>query len=198
MAPKRKTDLGTWAWTNGRSLRLVPSGVHLYLELHGTAQRQKMRVCADPAQRVEAAVKWLHTEDDPFVPQELLGFVGKLEGWHMEGQQASPGVSPFEMRSLEEMTTPVVGPRSRESPEHFIHSVDSQRSDHDAQRRGERHVRVRDTTYAEATQQLEEQGLQSEVWLHEVRKIITQADVVLSDVPDHHAHAARALQEALI
>eukprot|EP00966_Prymnesium_polylepis_P099130 2295882-Prymnesium_polylepis.1 len=41
-------------------------------------------------------------------------------------------------------------------------------------------------------------GLQSEAWLHEVCRIITQMDLIVAEVPLEHAPAARALQEALM
>ena len=92
----------------------------------------------------------------------------------------------------------VSGPRPRGDTTFFMHSADSIRNDREARRLGSRHGPVRDVSYTEAVQRLEEQGLQSEAWLHEVRRIITEADVILSDVPEVHAHAARAMQEALI
>ena len=47
--------------------------------------------------------------------------------------------------------------------------------------------------YTEAVQQLEEMGLEAEAWLSEVRRIlIVQADVILMNMPEEHAHARRA------
>lgn len=53
-------------------------------------------------------------------------------------------------------------------------------------------------SYAEATNKLEEMGLQAEAWLHEVRRIVVQMDLILEEIPQEHAIAARALQEAMM
>ena len=53
-------------------------------------------------------------------------------------------------------------------------------------------------SYAEATQKLEEMGLQAEAWLHEVRRIVVQMDIILDEIPPEQAAAARALEAALI
>ena len=52
-------------------------------------------------------------------------------------------------------------------------------------------------SYAEAVQKLEEMGLESDAWLHEVRKIITQMDIILEGIPPEQVDAVRALQEVL-
>ena len=53
-------------------------------------------------------------------------------------------------------------------------------------------------SYAEATQKLEEMGLQAEAWLHEVRRVVVQMDLIMDEIPPEQAAAARALQAALI
>ena len=63
--------------------------------------------------------------------------------------------------------------------ERFSESQHSTFSDYELGRLGARHVRTRDVSYAEATQKLEEMGLQAEVWLHEVRRVCTQMDIVI-------------------
>ena len=40
----------------------------------------------------------------------------------------------------------------------------------------------RDVSYATATQRLEEMGLQSKAWLHELRTIVTQMDIILDSM----------------
>ena len=37
---------------------------------------------------------------------------------------------------------------------------------------------MRDVSYATATQRLEEMGLQNESWLHELRTVVTQMDII--------------------
>ena len=87
----------------------------------------------------------------------------------------------------------------------FAASEHSQRDDHDAQRLGSRHGRVRDVSYDEALhqrdeamQQRDEAVLQKETWLQEVRTLVEQSDAIISEMPTQHAAAARALQDALI
>ena len=73
-----------------------------------------------------------------------------------------------------------------------------QPSEYEQGRLGSRHAKTRDVSYIEATQKLEKMGLQAEAWLHEVRRIVTQMDIILDEMPPEHAVAARALQSALI
>lgn len=80
----------------------------------------------------------------------------------------------------------------------FSDSKHSTFSEYELSRLGARHERTRDVSYFEATQKLEEMGLQAEAWLHEVRRIVTQMDIILDEMPPEHAAAARALQSALI
>eukprot|EP00966_Prymnesium_polylepis_P089348 2068589-Prymnesium_polylepis.1 len=82
--------------------------------------------------------------------------------------------------------------------ERFSESEYSTFSDYELSRLGARHDRVRDVSYAEAAQKLEEMGLQAEAWLHEVRRVVFQMDLLVEEIPPEHAAAARALQEALI
>ena len=60
-----------------------------------------------------------------------------------------------------------------------MHSEHSERDDYKARNLGSRNGKVRDVSYAEATQKLEEMGLQAEAWLHEVRRVCTQMDIVI-------------------
>ena len=57
---------------------------------------------------------------------------------------------------------------------------------------------MRDVSYVAATQRLAEMGLQSEMWLHELRTIVTQMDVILEDIPSEQVDAVRALQQAML
>jgi hypothetical protein len=94
-----------------------------------------------------------------------------------------------------------VRPVTRAAPkpvERFSESEHSTFSAYELSRLGARHDRVRDVSYTEAVQKLEEMGLRSETWLHEVRRICTQMDIILDDIPSEHAAAARALQAALV
>jgi hypothetical protein len=108
---------------------------------------------------------------------------------------------------------------------HFMHSPHSVRDDWQSVQLGSRHSAMRDVSYPEAVQKLEEMGLQSEAWLHavhsatphriaphhtpphptiaslhtlQVRRIVTQMDIIVDDMPPEHAAAACALQEALL
>ena len=100
-----------------------------------------------------------------------------------------------ELHALSE-SQPMDASRSAVQSEFFMHSEhNSLRDDREARRLGTRHARVRDVSYEEATRRLDEMGLDSEAWLHEVRTIITQMDVILADFPEEHAPAVRALQE---
>ena len=54
---------------------------------------------------------------------------------------------------------------------------------------------MRDVSYATATQRLEEMGLQSEAWLHELRAVVTQMDIILDSIPSVQVDAVRALQD---
>ena len=79
-----------------------------------------------------------------------------------------------------------------------VHSEYSERDDYKSRNLGSRNGRVRDVSYAEATQKLEEMGLRAEAWLHEVRHVCTQMELILEEIPPEQAAAARALQAALI
>ena len=68
-------------------------------------------------------------------------------------------------------------------PDHFMHSQSSVRDDYKSWNLGSRNGAVRDVSYAAATQRLEEMGLQSEAWLHELRTIVTQMDIILDCIP---------------
>ena len=51
-----------------------------------------MKVLSNTAAQVEAVVTWLHTQCDPFVPQELPSFIEMLEAWHPVVRQTAPRV----------------------------------------------------------------------------------------------------------
>jgi hypothetical protein len=80
----------------------------------------------------------------------------------------------------------------------FSDSAHSVRDDYDAQRLGSRHGRVRETNYREAIQQITELNMLSQAWLHEVRELINQCEMIIADLPMEHRAAARAMQEALV
>ena len=78
-------------------------------------------------------------------------------------------------------------------------------SKYDLDRRGSRHERTRDASYDELVKQREdwerqkeEQALQTEAWLHEVDQLVMQCEVIVREMPQEHAPAIRALQEALM
>eukprot|EP00966_Prymnesium_polylepis_P328486 7384285-Prymnesium_polylepis.1 len=120
------------------------------------------------------------------------------DGESRPATQTKNAVGQREMRAVREVDAPMEESRSREQTKVFMHSEYSERDDHDARRVGSRHAKVRDLSYAEATQKLEEMGLQAEAWLHEVRRVCTQMDLILEEIPPEQAAAARALQAALI
>ena len=101
---------------------------------------------------------------------------------------------------------PEVAVQPRQSPRQmagtpeapFMHSEHSVRDDYKSRNLGSRNDAVRDVSYSDAVAQLEEQGLKSEAWLHEVRRVITQADVIVAALPPEHAPAVVALQDALM
>ena len=77
---------------------------------------------------------------------------------------------------------PVLAPdakRDNKQPDMFMHSEHSERDDYKSRNLGSRNGKVRDVSYVEATQKLEEMGLQAEAWLHEVRRVCTQMDIVI-------------------
>ena len=83
-------------------------------------------------------------------------------------------------------------------PDVFMHSQSSVRDDYKSRNLGSRNGAVRDVSYVAATQRLAEMGLQSEMWLHELRTIVTQMDVILEDIPLEQVDAVRALQQAML
>ena len=136
----------------------------------------------------------LRFKDDP----RYVAALASLTGTEVHHLPQTPAVLP--PRELKDLT-PVLADgdeRKRATTPHFMHSEDSVRDDYKSRNLGSRNDKVRDVSYDEAVQRLENQGLDAELWLHEVRRIITQADVIMAGVPPEHAAAARALQEALI
>ena len=83
-------------------------------------------------------------------------------------------------------------------PDHFMHSQSSVRDDYKSWNLGSRNGAVRDVSYAAATQRLEEMGLQSDAWLHELRTIVTQMDIILDCIPSVQVDAVSALQDAML
>ena len=70
--------------------------------------------------------------------------------------QPALAIGQRELRALGEVGAPSDESRRREQIDLFMKSEYSQRDDHDARRVGSRHARVRDVSYDEATQRLEE------------------------------------------
>ena len=97
----------------------------------------------------------------------------------LPGARSADNVGVRELQSLGEVVEPMDECRTSVQPDVFMHSEYSVRDDHDAHRIGSRHAKVRDVSYAEATQKLEEMGLQAEAWLHEVRRVCTQMDIII-------------------
>ena len=102
---------------------------------------------------------------------------------------------PAELQHLGPVTE---GDRTGSQTAFFMHSADSVRDDWRSRHRGSRTGTAADSEFPEAARELEEQGLDCEVWLSEVSRLIDQADVILDDVPHHHVAAVRALQDALV
>ena len=83
-------------------------------------------------------------------------------------------------------------------PDLFMHSQSSVRDDCKSLNLGSRNGAVCDVSYATATQRLEEMGLQSEAWWHELRTVVTQMDIILDSIPSVQVDAVRALQDAML
>ena len=116
----------------------------------------------------------------------------------LPGSRSVDNVGVRDLRSLGELAEPLDESRSHVQPDIFMHSEYSVRDDYKSRNLGSRNGKVRDVSYAEATQKLEEMGLQAEAWLHEVRRVVVQMDLILEENPPEQAAAARALQAALI
>ena len=112
--------------------------------------------------------------------------------------QPSQAIGQRELRALGEVCPSTDDARSRKQPDMFMHSEHSERDDYKARNLGSRNGKVRDVSYDEATRRLEEMGLQAEAWLHEVRRVCVQMDIILDEIPLEQAAAVRALQAALI
>ena len=92
------------------------------------------------------------------------------------------------------MSAPQQEQRTSVQPDLFMHSQSSV-CDYKSLNLGSRNGAVRDVSYATATQRLEEMGLQSEAWLHELR---TQMDIILDSIPSVQVGAVSALQDAML
>ena len=116
---------------------------------------------------------------------------------HASAVPAPRPVGERELRTL--LPAPVVAAhRTSVQPDFFMHSEDSVRDDYKSQHLGSRHGAVRDVSYAEAVQRLEQTGLEAEAWLFEVRTIVLQMDIIIAEIPPEHATVALVLQEALM
>jgi len=115
-------------------------------------------------------------------------------------QPTYAGVGQRELRGLQgaETSAPQQQQRKSVQPDQFMHSQSSVRDDYKSRNLGSRNGAVRGVSYAAATQRLEEMGLQSEMWLHELRTIVTQMDAILEDIPSEQVDAVRALQQAML
>ena len=115
-------------------------------------------------------------------------------------QSSNAGVGQRELRGLQRAETSAPQQEQRKSvqPDHFMHSQSSVRDDYKSWNLGSRNGAVRDVSYAAATQRLEEMGLQSEAWLHELRTIVTQMDIILDCIPSVQVDAVSALQDAML
>ena len=103
------------------------------------------------------------------------------DGEQRPDAQTKNAVGKREFSSLgkAEPVLPQDARRVSTKPDAFMHSEYSERDDYKSRNLGSRNGRVRDVSYAEATQKLEEMGLQAEAWLHEVRRVCTQMDIVI-------------------
>eukprot|EP00964_Phaeocystis_antarctica_P064300 scaffold38668_cov90-Phaeocystis_antarctica.AAC.2 len=79
-----------------------------------------------------------------------------------------------------------------------MHSQSSVRDDYKSFNLGSRNGAVCNVSYATATQRLEKMGLQSEAWLHELRTIVTQMDIIFDSIQSVQVDAVRALQDAML
>lgn len=78
MPPSRALSK-TWLWSNGRFVRLVSTASAFKLQLFcGTKRLDEMKVPKDVERRVQSSIDWLSSEDDPFDPYKLDGFVDVL------------------------------------------------------------------------------------------------------------------------
>ena len=113
-------------------------------------------------------------------------------------QPSNAGAGQRELRGLQgEMSAPQQEQRTSVQPDLFMHSQSSV-CDYKSLNLGSRNGAVRDVSYATATQRLEEMGLQSEAWLHELRTIVTQMDIILDSIPSVQVGAVSALQDAML
>eukprot|EP00966_Prymnesium_polylepis_P177621 4113592-Prymnesium_polylepis.1 len=105
--------------------------------------------------------------------------------------QTKNAIGQREMRSVGkgEPMLPQDARRVSAQPDSFMHSEYSVRDDYKSRSLGSRNGRVRDVSYTEAAQKLEEMGLQSEAWLHEVRRVCVQMDIILDEIPLEQAAA---------
>ena len=115
-------------------------------------------------------------------------------------QPSNAGAGQRELRGLQgaEVSAPQQEQRTSVQPDLFMHSQSSVRDDYKSWNLGSRNGAVRDVSYAAATQRLEEMGLQSEAWLHELRTIVTQMDIILDCIPSVQVDAVSALQDAML
>eukprot|EP00966_Prymnesium_polylepis_P011105 255303-Prymnesium_polylepis.1 len=146
---------------------------------------------ADPEAAVLKALVERQKEAGPGAPADEIEYHQSLLAGEPPRQRRTQPTEELPPAPKEEV-------RQTVQPEHFMHSKHSERNDHDAQRLGSRHAKVRDVSYSEAAAKLEEMGLQAEAWLHEVRRIVVQMEIILDEIPPEHAAAAQALQLALI
>ena len=86
------------------------------------------------------------------------------DGEQRPDAQKKNAVGKRELSSLEkgEPVLPQDARRVSTKPDAFMHSEYSERDDYKSRNLGSRNGRVRDVSYAEATQKLEEMGLQAE------------------------------------
>ena len=192
--PSKADD--AWTEPEGVACRLYKSGVVLFGVNLGWPKKMERTTKRTLA---KSAVEAVRTHKDFALPAAYAASVASAQPMDV-AQSSNAGVGQRELRGLQgaETSAPQQEQRKSVQPDHFMHSQSSVRDDYKSWNLGSRNGAVRDVSYAAATQRLEEMGLQSEAWLHELRTIVTQMDIILDCVPSVQMDAVSALQDAML
>ena len=184
----------SWAEPEGVACRLYKSGLVKFgvnLGWPKNMERTTKRTLA------KSAVEAVRTHKDFALLAAYAASVASAQLMDV-AQPSNAGAGQRELRGLQgEMSAPQQEQRTSVQPDLFMHSQSSV-CDYKSLNLGSRNGAVRDVSYATATQRLEEMGLQSEAWLHELRTIVTQMDIILDCIPSVQVDAVSALQDAML
>ena len=186
----------SWTEPEGVACRLYKSGVVLFGVNLGWPKKMERTTKRTLA---KSAVEAVQTHKDFALLAAYAASVASAQPMDV-AQSSNAGVGQRELRGLQgaETSAPQQEQRKSVQPDHFMHSQSSVRDDYKSWNLGSRNGAVRDVSYAAATQRLEEMGLQSEAWLHELRTIVTQMDIILDCIPSVQVDAVSALQDAML